>query len=56
MLIDPSKSIDNSINIDNTVDFYFSIFRKKKLFSLFKGLEDDLINQYADLKKELLAL
>jgi hypothetical protein len=42
-----------NINIDRTVDFYFSIFRKKKLFSLFKGLEDDLINQYTDLKKGL---
>lgn len=45
--------LDLNINIDDTVDFYFSVFRKKKLFNLFDGLEDDLIKQYSELKKNL---
>ena len=38
------------MEITNTVNFYFSIFRKKGLFNLFKGLEEDLLKQYNELR------
>lgn len=40
---------NTQISLDETVNFYFSIFRKKKLFNLFKGLKEDLLQQYAEL-------
>lgn len=38
------------MEITNTVNFYFSIFREKGLFNLFKGLEEDLLKQYNELR------
>ncbi|CAI9682495.1 hypothetical protein [Elizabethkingia anophelis] len=40
----------SEISLDNTVDFYFSIFKRKNLFRLFNGLEKDLLDQYKKLK------
>lgn len=42
----------SEISLDNTVDFYFSIFKRKNLFKLFNGLEKDLFDQYKKLKKD----
>lgn len=38
------------MNIDNTVDYYFSFFKKKRIFDIFDGLEKDLMLQYSNLK------
>ncbi|MDV3928936.1 hypothetical protein CMT52_16900 [Elizabethkingia anophelis] len=40
----------NNMNIDNTVEFYFSLFKKRGIFNLFGGLEKDLESQFLDLK------
>ncbi|MDY3352014.1 hypothetical protein PG357_08470 [Riemerella anatipestifer] len=44
----------SEISLEKTLDFYFSIYKRKGLFDCFEGLEDDLVQQYIDLKKDKL--
>lgn len=40
------------ISLEKTLDFYFSIYKRKGLFDYFEGLEDDLVKQYNALNKD----